>query len=163
MKRLFALIFALLMTACLFSACGDDDTYRQPGTGTTLGGHKVTEPVGSDDNGTYSADPDGEVNPTTDDNILEDGLNDLENGIDEGIDDIEQGLGDLENGARDMLDGDMNNAGANGMNGNGDVNGTNGMNGTDAENGAMSSQTNPEGGNRNDDGMNNGATNGNSH
>ena len=105
MKRIFALIISLMLVTCLFAACGDDDTYRQPGTGTTLGG-KVTTPAIDDQNGSYSADPDGEVNQTTDnDNILEDGMNDLENGIEQGMDDIEQGLDDLGNGAENMLGG----------------------------------------------------------
>lgn len=160
MKRIIALIMALMMAACLFAACGDDDTYRQPGTGTTLGGG-ITTPARSDDNGTYSADPDGEVNPTTDDNILEDGIDDIEDGLNEGLNDLEQGINDLENGAEDMLGGDMNdnNDMNNGMNGQTGANGVNGSDGMNGENGTETSGME----NRNDNGMNNGSTNGNSH
>lgn len=164
MKRIFALIISLMLVMCLFAACGDDDTYRQPGNGTTLGG-KGTTPAIDDNNGSYSADPDGDVNQTTDDNILEDGINDIEDGIEQGMDDLEQGVNDLENGAEDMFDGDndvdnntdmngMNDDAVNGENGNGDL-GTNGMD-SDGSNGNNNN-------NNNNAGNTNGSTNGNSH
>lgn len=108
MKRIIALIISLALAACLLSACGDDETYRQPGNGTTLGGSITTAPIADDDNGSYSAGPDGDVSQTTDENILEDGVNDLEDGMDKAESGINQGLDDLE----DSLDGSKDRDGA---------------------------------------------------
>ena len=172
MKKIFALIISLMLVTCLLAACGDDDTYRQPGTGTTLGGGTGTAPVVDDNNGSYSADPDGDVNQTTDNNILEDGINDIENGIEQGMDDLEQGMDDLENGAEDMLDGDGrrgDNADMNGINDDA-ANGDFGTNGMEAEGGSRSGAGNNAGNNNagnnnnnnNNAGNTNGSTNGNS-
>lgn len=159
MKKIFALMIALAFAMCLFTACGDDDTYRQPGTGTTLGDVTSTTPI-DDANGSYSADPDGDVNQTTDDNILEDGINDIENGIENGLNDIEQGIDDLGDGAEEMFDGNDNMNGVNGTNGANDMNGMNGTNGigNDADPTGVDSENN----NNNNAGYTNGSTNGNS-
>lgn len=152
MKRIFALIISLALVACLFAACGDDETYRQPGNGTTLGSNITTEPIADGDNGSYSADPNGEVSQTTDDNILEDGLDDVEDGINQGLDDIEDGIDD-------MTDGDMGrNNGTNGVNGTNGANGANGTNGANGE-GMQSNGMNGQ----NDGAAAGGSTNGNSH
>lgn len=101
MKKIFAFILCMAAVALMFAACGDDDIYDRPGTGTTLG--SVTEPTVDSDVGSYSADPDGEVNETTDGTgLVEEGMDKMESGISEGMD-------DLEDGARDIMDGDMNN------------------------------------------------------
>lgn len=176
MKRILALIISLMLVTCFLAACGDDDTYRQPGTGTTLGGN-VTTPAIDDQNGSYSADPDGEVNQTTDNgNIIEDGINDIENGIEQGMNDLEQGMNDLENGAEDMMNG-----GNNADDVNLDENAPEAQNVGDIENfdgiagESESSGMNPDGNNANeagngnnnagntDGGYSNGSTNGNSH
>lgn len=122
MKRIFALAICLIFAAVGLCACGDDDIYRQPGNGTTLGDRgnaaTTTEPI-SDDTGSYSADPEGEVSKTTDGLLeegmedLEDGMNDIENGIDQGMDDVE-----------DMMDGDMPDGADNGSTVNGAGQGT---------------------------------------
>lgn len=179
MKRIFALIISLMLVTCIFAACGDDDTYRQPGTGTTLGGN-VTTPAIDDQNGSYSADTNGEVNQTTDnDGILEDGMNDLENGIEQGMDDIEQGLDDLGDGAEDMLGGNN----ADGMDANGavlDENAPEAMTPDEVDYDGIAGPSQPSGldpegdnanaagnnntnNNNNNAGNTNGATNGNSH
>ncbi len=102
MKRIIALTISLALAACLLAACGDDETYRQPGNGTTLGTNITTEPPAMDDNGSYSAGPDGDVSQTTDENILEDGMNDVEDGIEQGLDGIEEGIDDMRDDANDM-------------------------------------------------------------
>ena len=174
MKRIFALMISLLLVTFLFAACGDDDTYRQPGTGTTLGG-KVTTPAADDQNGSYSADLNGDVNQTTDNNnIIENGINDIENGLEEGMNDLENGINDLEQGAEEMFGG----------NGGNNANGADGANGDDEMLGVERAEDVPnyegiagesdpaaiipEDGNNNsaannEGGYSNGATNGNSH
>lgn len=116
MKRTILIVLSLALAAFVLAGCGDNDVYERPGTGTTVEPNATEAPL-PDGNGSYSADPDGEVNQTTDgDGILEDGMNDLENGIDEGadaiengadkaIDGIERGAEYLEQGAEDILDG----------------------------------------------------------
>lgn len=167
MKRIFALMICLALAACMLTACGDDDIYREPGNGTTLGGGTVTTPAPSDDNGSYSADPDGDVSQTTDnDGVLEDGIDDIGEGIDQGMNDIGQGLEDIGDDIGDAVDGD--DAGR-GTNASDNMNDANGVNGSDAmggdaamngENGSGNESGNPANGTP---GTNSGATNGNSH
>ncbi len=138
MKKIFALILCAAALALTLAACGKDDAYRKPGTGTTLGTTATTPSAGSD-NGSYSADPDGEVSQTTDtDGVLEDGMDHLESGLEQGMDDLEQGAEDLGDDIEDM--GDDMSSGENG--------------GAEAENNAESGAGRPTG---------DGATNGNSH
>ena len=138
MKKFIALFAALAICCCLFAACGDDETYRMPGNGTTSGS---TAPELDDDNGSYNADRDGEVSLTTDDNgILEDGIDDVEDGIDRGMNDLEQGIDDLEQGMDDMTDGSE----------------------ADPDAGANGEGMQPDGMNGQNDGAANGSTNGNS-
>lgn len=177
MKRIFALMICLALAACMLTACGDDDIYREPGNGTTLGATTTTPTLG-DDNGSYSADPDGDVNQTTDNDGV---MDDIEDGIDQGMDDIGQGIEDLGDdigqgiedigdGIGDMVDGnnpEINGAnGVNGTDGMGDINGMNGADGANGMNGTNGMEgSNGEGamGGNATDGMGNGATNGNSH
>lgn len=133
MKRIIALITSIALAACILGACGDDETYRRPGTGTTLGEPNVTTVSLGDDNGSYSADPDGEVSQTTDENILEDGMDSVESGIDQGMDDLREGVDDLEQGADEMLGGEGNET-AEGTVGN-DINGAGQGTGNGATNG----------------------------
>lgn len=108
MKRIFVLTVCLMLSMFMLAACGDDEIYDRPGNGTTLG-TPATEPPINDDNGSYSADPDGEVSQTTDnDGILEDGMDDVEKGVDDIEDGIDQGMDDL----GDMADGNGDAAGA---------------------------------------------------
>lgn len=102
MKRILALIISLTAAAMLFAGCGDSDVYDRPGTGTTLSPDEdiaTTMPEISDDNGSYSADPDGDVNQTTDGGILEDGEDMLESGAE----DLGDGLEDLGGDIKDSM------------------------------------------------------------
>ena len=126
-------MICLALAACMLTACGDDDIYRDPGNGTTLGGKgtTATTPTVNDDNGSYSADPDGDVNQTTDNNgVIDDigdgidqGMDDLGQGIEDVGDDIGEGIKDVADGAEDMMNGD--NSDANRANANNNANGNN--------------------------------------
>lgn len=99
MKKLAVIIAAACALLCL-CACGDDDVYRKPGTGTTLGTVTSADESAGTDNGTYSASPDGDVSDTTD-GVLEDGFEDLEDGVERVEDGIDQGM----DRAEDAIDG----------------------------------------------------------
>lgn len=136
MKRTIALIFSLILAMTMLAGCGDDDVYRQPGTGTTLKNPDVsTLPDQGDADGSYSADENGDVGDTTGTGMVEEGIDDIEDGIDQGMDDLGEGLEEMGDGAEDMLNGD---------------------NGTETDGGMNSDGST-------DNGYSHGSTNGNSH
>ncbi len=137
MKKIITLLVCVAVVAVVFAACGNDDIYDRPGTGTTIGG-KVTEPSVGTDSGEYSASPDGEVSETTD-GVLEEGMEDVEEGLDDLGDGIKDGAEDLKDSAEKMAD-DL-------------------TPGYDAHSEEVNSQNNGN----NNAGNTNGSTNGNSH
>ncbi len=149
MKKL-SIIFALIFALLALTGCGDDDIYREPGTGTTLKPKVTTEAPVSDDVGSYSADPDGDVADTTDGGVFEEGMEDLESGVDEGLEDIGDGAERVGDDIKDMTDGMRP--------------------GSSDDDGSARTDTEASGGtdsegleNRTDEGDSHGATNGNAH
>ena len=154
MKRILALIISLTAAAMLFAGCGDSDVYDRPGTGTTID-NAVTEPPIGSDNGSYSADPDGDVSQTTD-GILEDGIDGVEKGLDDIGDGIEEGADRLEDRLDGADDKDSEADGDGAADGDGEV-----SQGESAED--HRAEVNSQNNGNNNAGNTNGSTNGNSH
>ena len=95
MKKFLAMIISLILTAALLAGCGDGDVYERPGTGTTLGPDVTTKAPEPDSDGSYSADPDGDVNDTTGEGMVEEGIDKVESGVDQGMDELEDGIDNM--------------------------------------------------------------------